>query len=42
MLGYLRDLKQAKIGHDHHARPFKHDIIFGIHIASNKLIFDIL
>ena len=39
MLGLERDLKIAKIGHDHHARPFKHDTIFDIYIPSDKLIF---
>ena len=39
MLGNERDLKIAKIRDDHHARLFKHDIIFDIYISSNKLIF---
>ena len=39
MLGNERDLKIAKIGHAHHARSLKHDIIFDIHIPSNKFIF---
>ena len=41
MLGNERDLNIAKDGHDHHTRPSKHDIIFDIHIHSNKLIFNI-
>ena len=32
------DLEIANIGHDHHVRHFKHDIIFDIHIPSNKSI----
>ena len=34
-----RDFKIEKNPHDRDARPFKDDIIFDIHILSNKLIF---
>ena len=34
------DFKKAKLGYDYHARPFKHNNIFDMHIPSKIDVFD--